>query len=767
MRLIENNFFKDKPHFFVLFLIFITYSFSVLCRFYWIYWASEFNEYFFNNELMIISNDGYAFAEGARDMIAGFHQDNDLSYYGSSLSTLTYWIYKITPFSLETIILYMSVFFSSLIVIPIILISNEYKKPLAGFIAALLACIANSYYNRTMAGYYDTDMLVITLPMFIIFFMIRLINKKDFISLFALPFFVSFYLWWYPSSYALNFALIGLLLIYSFIFHRKENIFYLAFVLMIIAISSISWFYQFAIISLIIALFAFKNEYFKIKFIIFLGLLSVVLLIISGGLDPIIYQLKFYIFKTENLGPNTKSFVYFNVNQTIQEVESIDYSTFMQRISSNELVFIFSFIGFLLLIKKQKSAILMLPMLCLGFLALRGGLRFTIYSVGVMALGYGYFVCYFIDYFNNLKNKKKKDIKFYQVIFIFLAIVFILINLLFESNIFILSSIFTCFLLAFLLLNLKVFNNKFYLDLNIIFWALIIALIPALLHIYNYKAPSVFNKKEVEILIKLKNQISPNDYIVSWWDYGYPIRYYADSKTLVDGGKHLGKDNFFPSFILSKDEKSAANMARLSVEYTEKSFKNNYNDILMSMMKDYNHTNIDLFLSSLKNDDFKLKTPKTTNVYFYLPARMAPIFSTVSAFSYINLEDGKINKNFSFSTAIALKQTNDAYLLSNGMILSNDFRSFEYDNNTFLINSFIEINSIKKADYKITKLNQNGKFYLFFIKDFSVPYTQFIFMDDNMFNSSYVQMFFFNKYDKNLFDLIINEKEAKVFKLKK
>ncbi len=47
---------------------------------------------------MIISNDGYAFAEGARDMIAGFHQPNDLSYYGSSLSTLTYWLYKITPF---------------------------------------------------------------------------------------------------------------------------------------------------------------------------------------------------------------------------------------------------------------------------------------------------------------------------------------------------------------------------------------------------------------------------------------------------------------------------------------------------------------------------------------------------------------------------------------------------------------------------------------------------------------------------------------------
>ena len=759
MNLIKKNYFSDKPNLYLFFLIFIAYIFSVLCRFYWVYWASDFDEYFFNNELMIISNDGYVFAEGARDMLAGFHQENDLSYYGSSLSTLTYWIYKLTPFSFESIILYMSTFLSSLIVLPIILIANEYKRPFAGFIAALLGSIANSYYNRTMSGYYDTDMLVIVLPMFILFFMIRLIDKKDFLSLFALPFFISFYFWWYPSSYALNVALIGLFLIYTFIFYRKENIFYLAFVLMMISISNIAWFYQFAIISLIIALFAFKNEIFKIKFIAFLGILVIVFLILSGGLDPIIYQLKFYIFKTENLDPNLKSFVYFNVNQTIQEVESISYSTFMQRISSNELVFLLSIIGFIFMIKEQKSAILMLPMLLLGFLALRGGLRFTIYSVGVMALGYGFFVCYAMDYFKKI-NIKLKDLKIYQVFFVLMFF----ISLPFYENIFIVSVSFSCFVL-FVITLFVAKNKKSYINYFVLFWFLSIALIPCFIHIYEYKAPSVFNKKEVKILTDLKDKVLREDYIISWWDYGYPIRYYADVKTLADGGKHLGKDNFFPSFVLSKDEKSAANMARLSVEYTEKSFKNNYNDILMSMMKDYNNTNIDIFLSSLK-DNFKIKTEKTRDVYLYLPARMAPIFSTVATFSNINLEDGKINEHFTFSTAVALKEANDKYILSNGMVLSNDFRTFFYNNNEFYIKSIVEINSIKKADYKITKLNDNGNFYLFFIKDFSIPYTQFIFMDENMFNSAYVQMFFFNNYDKNLFDLIVNEKEAKVFKLK-
>lgn len=105
-----------------------------------------------------------------------------------------------------------------------------------------------------------------------------------------------------------------------------------------------------------------------------------------------------------------------------------------------------------------------------------------------------------------------------------------------------------------------------------IVFATILTLAPVFIHIYNYKAPTVFSQNEASLLNQLKNIANREDYVVTWWDYGYPVRYYSDVKTLVDGGKHLGKDNFFPSFSLSKDEQAAANMARLSVEYTEKAF---------------------------------------------------------------------------------------------------------------------------------------------------------------------------------------------------
>ncbi len=713
--MLKKEYLKN-PYLVLFAMIILAYVFSVLCRFYWIWWASEFNEYFFNNQLMIISNDGYAFAEGARDMIAGFHQPNDLSYYGSSLSTLTYWFYKITPFSLESIFIYISTFLSSLVVIPLILIANEYKRPLMGFVAALLASIANSYYNRTMSGYYDTDMLVIVLAMMIVFFMIRLILKKDLLSLIALPLFVGIYLWWYPSSYTLNVALLGLFFIYTLVFHIKEKTLYMAIILASITLSNIAWFYQSAIIVILFSLFVLQNKRFSFALLGILGLATLVFLILSGGIDPILYQLKFYIFRSDESANLAQGFMYFNVNQTIQEVESIDLSIFMQRISGSELVFFVSLIGFIFLVRKHKSMILALPMLALGFLALKSGLRFTIYAVPVLALGFGFLM-------SLLQERKQK-------------------------------------------------NNNTYWWANIgVFIFTFLSLIPMFYHINNYKAPTVFSQNEATKLDELKKIAQREDYVVTWWDYGYPIRYYSDVKTLADGGKHLGKDNFFPSFVLSKDQVAAANMARLSVEYTEKSFYAPLNDILkndllQAMMKDYNQNNVDLFLALLSKPDFKINTPKTRDVYIYMPARMSLIFSTVASFSFVDLETGKINKPFTFSAAYPLDVKNGEIYLSNGIALSDDFRSFKINNSIISLNSIIEINSIKQGEYKITPIDDTAQFYIFYLKDSTIPYAQFILMDKTMFNSAYVQMFFLGNYDKNLYDLVINARDAKVFKLK-
>ena len=174
----------------------IAFAFSIAVRLIWLYQFSGVEQFKFNNQFMINTNDGYFYAEGARDIVAGITENsNDLSPFDSAGSILTAFIAKILPFSFESIIFYMPAFFSSLLVIPIILIGRSIGKLEVGFIAAIFASIAWSYYNRTLVGYYDTDMFSAMAPMFILYFLILTIKKESYNYLLATSFFIIIFLY--------------------------------------------------------------------------------------------------------------------------------------------------------------------------------------------------------------------------------------------------------------------------------------------------------------------------------------------------------------------------------------------------------------------------------------------------------------------------------------------------------------------------------------------------------------------------------------------
>ncbi|QKG29839.1 STT3 domain-containing protein [Campylobacter sp. RM16187] len=686
-------------------LISLAFIFSVACRFYWVYWASAYEPFFWNNQLMISTNDGYAFAEGARDMIAGFHQPNDLSYYGSSLSSLTYAIAKILPFSFETIILYMSVFFSSLIVVPIILIAREYGVARAGFIAALLASVANSYYNRTMAGYYDTDMLTIVLPMFVIWSIVRLVEQKKRVNLIFVPIFMLIYNWWYPSSYSLNFATIGMFLLYTLIYDRNNKLNYEALIFMIIALTYINFYIKISLILVIYLLIYFRPNLWNQRSIATLGLFAVLLFAITGGLNPILFQLKFYVFRS---APESSglAFHYFNVNQTIRESGIVEFDVFAQRISGHVITFTASLVGIAILCFKKRSFLLALPMLFLGFLAVKGGLRFTIYSVPIMAIGFGYFVVWSIN--------------------------------LFKINI--------------------------WLNRGIILAISIVSLLPCLLHIYTYKVPTVFSRQEVESLDRLKLIADREDYTLAWWDYGYPIRYYADVKSLIDGGKHLGRDNFAVSFALGENQISSANMARLEVEYTERNFTERFGSNLAKMMQDYNATNANAFLNSLNNKSFNLPK-KTRDIYFYLPDSMIHIFPVVLQFSRLDLTSGAEYDNVLFYTGAPYAIKSEGVDIGGGFIMSNDASKLIYNGEIVPINTYFETSYDEKDKLVVKpyKIDSSAKVYVVYMKD----YRRFLIIDENALNSTYIQLFVFENFDKELFEPVLLNGAVKIYKLLK
>lgn len=741
----------------IFFFIVLAYAFSVLCRLDWVLWASGFDEFIYNGKIIINTNDGYAFGEGARDMLAGFHQEGDLSYYGAPLSTLAYLIVKFTPFSLEGVMLYLSAVLSSLIVIPLILIAKTLGAPRAGLCAALLASIAHSYYNRTMVGYFDTDMLNIVLACFIIWGLVRLNAYKDTISALIASLSMLIYFWWYSSSFTLNAALIAMFLLYTLIWHKKEKIYYLTMILMLLAITSIAIWFKILLFALI--LFLYKSKFYQLSnkqnaIIIALGALIFAIFALSGGLNPIWFQLKFYLLRSTP-EKETLNFIFFNVNQTISESSIIPFGLFSERISSALGVFVLSFVGYILAIFRHKILLLSLPMCALGFLALFSGLRFTIYAVPFMAFGFGFL----LEILGSMLNERIKQKSLFLLIFIFISFIPILyLQSKFGLNI----EFWLCFGLFLLVLVFMIFNFSKDLGAQLMFVGCIFALTPSLVHIYSYKAQSVFFKNEVSVLDSLKSIADREDYALAWWDYGYPIRFYSDVKTLIDGGKHLGSDNFAVSFALIKPQRPSANIARLEVEYTQKNLHENFGLNLAKIMKDYNASDVNEFLLSLNDENFALPK-KTRDIFYVLPDRMHYIIPTISRFSQIDLKTGKSYANSLFMVHQNASQSKRGIELEGGMYLDKTLSQLNINGKNLPVNTFINTEyKDGKLSVEYSKFDERGLIFVIYMSD----YGRILVMDKTMFESTFVQLFVLENYDKNLFEPVIVKPEIKIYKLK-
>lgn len=703
----------------IIFII-VAFIFSFLIRLIWVYQFNEISEFRFNDQFMINTNDGYYWAEGARDILNGIIVNTDNSPTLSAPSILTAYLVRLLPFSFETIIFYMPAFFSSLIVIPIILIGKSLGKIQIGFIAALLASISWSYYNRTMVGYYDTDFLNIVFPTILLWSIILAIKTKEDKYLLFTAFDILLYRWWYPQSYSLEFAffvLISFYLLYEIYKNKndskklylKKEIFYAIQLLSMMIIAMVQLDITLRIMLIFGYFMLFRQErWHKHLYIMFAMIL--ILFVASGGLNPIISQLKSYVFKDAiQISGGTLQLHYFSVMQTIKEASLIDLETLSNRISGNIIVFILSFIGYVLLSLRAPIMLLGLPMLGLGLLSYNGGLRFTIYAIPILSLGMGYLI---IELSNKIINKKL------QILFISVSTFFVLL--------------------------------------------------PNIKHIIAYRVPTVFLKSEVQILDNIKKIASRDDYVISWWDYGYPIRYYADVKTLSDGGKHNGSVNFPIAFSLLSTPDRAAKMLRLDVEYTESkysldkdnSFKGKTN--LENMMDYYGYKDSNKFLENLTNE---ILLPKNTrDIYLYLPYKMLNILPTISKFSSIDLMTGKQKKENFFYLTENFEDRDNKIFLDNKIFVDKktgvlNIQGQEVGIKNFIITSSDNTQSLSKY---VQTLDKEALLNVIYMKD----YDSFLVIDNMMYESLYVQLFILENYDKNIFEPIFLTPMSKVFKLK-
>ena len=371
-------------------LMVIAYLFSFMIRMIWVWQFQDNPNFIWNNELMINTNDGYFFAAGAQEALSGLHADNPRVFgiwdYGVIFFTTLF--AKITPFSLETIILYMPSVISSLVVIPIILIARLYKQTLWGFFAALLGSITWSYYNRTMTGYYDTDMFSAMAPMFILFFLLKSTIDFNLRSALYAGIAIIIYPFLYDQGLAIVYAIGIIYASYMLWFHRHEKMTYTSLILVFIALTPIVGFdkpytYFIHLLLLVLAYLFLRKGDLEQKQLIVITLVLFILFLFLGDVVGLIWR---KVISYTVKGAEEGALHFYAVNQTVREAGSIPFETFANRTSGSLVGVWVALIGYVVLVVRRPAFILALPVIGIGIFSLWGGLRFTVYAVPIAAM---------------------------------------------------------------------------------------------------------------------------------------------------------------------------------------------------------------------------------------------------------------------------------------------------------------------------------------------------------------------------------------------
>jgi dolichyl-diphosphooligosaccharide--protein glycosyltransferase/undecaprenyl-diphosphooligosaccharide--protein glycosyltransferase len=685
-------------------LMLVAYVFSFAVRLIWV-WQFQGNPSFtWNDQIMINTNDGYFFASAVEFLLNGAHADNPRvhiaidSYPG--FVYVSYLLTKYTPMSLETTILYLPSIISGLVVIPLILVGKLIKLPWVGFFAALLGSIAWSYYNRTMTGYYDTDMFSVLLQFTVLYFFLLTIDEKEDRNVLWLAFALLVYPYFYPQGLSLIYAMFLLWALYQLLYQREIQNSYLFIVVASIALWAIPiWVKALLIVVIFLFLEQAKGKLDHKKFF-YLSIGAIVVFLFFGDVFGLVYEkINGYLDR----GVEESGLHFYQVIQTVREAGKISWETVANRIIGHPVLLMASLIGYILLVIKHRPFILALPLIGVGVFAHWAGLRFTVYAVPVAAFS----VIYLLYVLQQYIEEKKV-----------------------AYSVFALMSLLT--------------------------------LVPNIQHIEGYRVPTVLNNTEVQDLAKLDSIASSKDYTLTWWDYGYPIWFYSDTSTLIDGSKHHN-DNFIISKIMQTDSPElAARFSRMAVEtYVDSNYSTITHTLFRNKQKDQRDPN--LYLDRLKNGLVKLP-PKTRDIFLDLPYRMLNIFPTVMVFGNLDLTTGKALRQPVFYPSQIASNKGNILVLRNGIIYDSKKGTLKIGQKDFRASRFVIAQNLKNGKIQVQsqRHHMDGSLAIVYLKS----YGRFLVMDNQTFRSMYVQMFMLGKYDPKYFEPVVTSPYTRIYKLK-
>lgn len=505
---------------------------------------------------------------------------------------LLVFISKITTFSIDKTIFYLSGFISSLVVIPMILLGYLIKAPRFGVYSALLGIFSISYYLRTQFGYFDTDILNVFWVLMISVCMIWYLKKDNLIALVFSALFIIAFSYWYHSYKVIALFLICLYILSIFIYSKKSS-HYQSIVLLLIAISPANIVLKLSLITIfLLMIITYKKLYDESKSIKYWQY-AIVGIIISGFIylifEPSYYERALeYLSKNSNLvlTQNSGEKLYFQgeLTDVIEAQELGFYKTLYLLMFDSYILLALSISGLIMLSIRFKYLLIYSLFGFMFFVTMKSGIRFSIFAIFPLMSGLSYMIYILEDKLKQwLKQKNKLLHKFTSLIFI-------------------------------------------------LFFSL------SMLYLHKHSQKNIlFNKDDIQALRQADINANKNDFMLSGWTYGWYIWYFSKFNTLVDNGKHHLDKHIIAKFLFSH---------QLYTAYASRYFLEQCNNRGCNLSRKLYKDKTPQYV-----DNHILKTKKTKDIYFFLHERMLLETNLIKDF-YINKNKSKKNQRKYFSETI-------------------------------------------------------------------------------------------------------------------
>lgn len=688
--------------------------FSASIRYIWITEFSDVDAYQWNDEIMLTTNDAYHYATSAKLAVDGqIHNNSQLTHnplFGENGAIIAAaWLTaKLTSWSMDTITLYLPIILPGITGVLVLLIGHMLGSSVTGLLGGLMTVSSKIFLVRTRAGYFDTDLMTMIIPLALIYLLLRAMKTEDLRNALVASLMLTTQTFFYNNAPLLSETIIILFIGYTALL-KRENIYYLGSILILLP-AMVSFDIPTSIrIALIIGAYFIvshhKTELEWLKKWTLLGTLAVLPLSHLGerGWDKISY---FFTPSDTTSSSDNISFTYTSIASTVEEVKQIPWDKIIDLISSSEIIFYLSLTGLLLLILLRFKSVLLLGLLALGATSIAAGERFTIFAVPPLSLGFSFLVFIIAQGFRGFS------------------------------------------------INDRIMSK------NIVQGVVVALLIAPTLYINSsfaktYNAPPILVRDEAMVLDAMGQVSQPHDKIISWWDYGYEIHYFAGRQTIASGSASPQQLFVLSTILSSHNPQLVANIAKMLSE--------NGTEDIEKHMKRNAKTGQPLFAGIMESRG-TIVPEKSHDKYIYMPSRMIDILPTIYSMSAKNLLTGE---RFPYTLYLGqnAKKTGPLWEIDGSIEINLETGEMKSPQGIATLAKYIEIgaaNGSKPIPNIVQFAGASTNITLLFLKD----YNKILLVDDNTLNSTFIKMFFFEEFDSNLFDLRIRNNFAKVYRIK-